>query len=77
MVVEHSSSIPASEKRTLTFAGWNSGYGYLVAIEHEGGFVTRCARCCAIHANIGQVQKGQEVAAVDVTGRATKPLLHF
>lgn len=78
VAVEHGTAILASEKGTVTFAGWNGGYGYLVAIEHEGGFVTRYAHCCAIHARVGQqVQKGQEVAAVGATGRATGPHLHF
>lgn len=78
VAAEHGTAILASEKGTVTFAGWNGGYGYLVAIEHEGGFVTRYAHCCAIHARVGQqVQKGQEVAAVGATGRATGPHLHF
>lgn len=78
VAVEHGTAILASEKGKVTFAGWNGGYGYLVAIEHEGGFVTRYAHCCAIHARVGQqVQKGQEVAAVGATGRATGPHLHF
>lgn len=78
LAAEQGTPIYASDKGTVTFAGWNGGYGYLVAIQHEGGFVTRYGHCCAIHARVGQqVLKGQQVAAVGCTGRATGPHLHF
>ncbi|KAH9310761.1 hypothetical protein KI387_025796, partial [Taxus chinensis] len=75
---ERGTPIYASDKGTVTFSGWNGCYGYLIAIQHESGFVTRYAHCCAIYAQVGQkVQKGQQVAAVGTTGRATGPHLHF
>eukprot|EP01018_Ginkgo_biloba_P015533 Gb_30821 [translate_table: standard] len=78
LAAEQGTAILASDRGTVTFAGWNGGYGYLVAVQHEGGFVTRYAHCCAIHARVGQqVQKGQHIAAVGATGRATGPHLHF
>ncbi|XP_024361263.1 uncharacterized protein [Physcomitrium patens] len=78
VAADQGTPILASDRGTVTFAGWSGGYGYLVAIQHEGGFVTRYAHCCAIHSRIGQqVLKGQQVAAVGATGRATGPHLHF
>ncbi|XP_057821174.2 uncharacterized protein LOC131033887 isoform X2 [Cryptomeria japonica] len=78
LAAEQGTPIYASYKGTVAYAGWNGGYGYLVAIQHEGGFVTRYAHCCAIHARVGQkVRKGQQVAAVGATGHATGPHLHF
>ncbi|CAK9205192.1 unnamed protein product [Sphagnum jensenii] len=78
LAADQGTPILASDRGTITFAGWSGGYGYMVAIQHEGGFVTRYAHCCAIHARIGQqVLKGQQVAAVGATGHATGPHLHF
>ncbi|KAG0600888.1 hypothetical protein M758_11G068300 [Ceratodon purpureus] len=78
VAADQGTPILASDKGTVTFAGWSGGYGYLVAIQHEGGFITRYAHCCAIHSRVGQqVVKGQQVAAVGATGRATGPHLHF
>ncbi|XP_024535767.1 uncharacterized protein LOC112348924 [Selaginella moellendorffii] len=78
LAADKGSPILASNRGLVTFAGWSGGYGYLVAIQHEGGFVTRYAHCCAIHARVGQqVSRGQRVAAVGATGHATGPHLHF
>jgi hypothetical protein len=55
LAADQGTPILASDRGTITFAGWSGGYGYMVAIQHEGGFVTRYAHCCAIHAHIGQV----------------------
>ncbi|KAJ7299399.1 hypothetical protein O6H91_07G050800 [Diphasiastrum complanatum] len=78
LAADQGTAILAADKGVVTFTGWNGGYGYLVAIQHEGGFVTRYAHCCAIHTHVGQqVSKGQQVAAVGTTGRSTGPHLHF
>ncbi|BBN19330.1 lipoprotein NlpD [Marchantia polymorpha subsp. ruderalis] len=78
LAADQGTPILASDKGTVTFAGWSGGYGYLIAIQHEGGFITRYAHCCSIHARVGQqVARGQHVAAVGSTGRSSGPHLHF
>eukprot|EP00850_Spirogloea_muscicola_P021597 SM000255S08776 [mRNA] locus=s255:41697:45182:- [translate_table: standard] len=78
LAADFGTPILASDRGMVTFAGWSGGYGYLVAIQHDGGLVTRYGHCCAIHARVGQhVSKGQQVAAVGATGHATGPHLHF
>ncbi|XP_073385960.1 uncharacterized protein [Physcomitrium patens] len=78
VAADQGTPILASDRGTVIFAGWSGGYGYLVTIQHEGGFVTRYGHCCAIHSRVGQqVVKGQQIAAVGATGRATGPHLHF
>ncbi|CAI7852367.1 unnamed protein product, partial [Closterium sp. NIES-54] len=53
-------------------------YGKLVTIAHDNGFTTRYGHCCIINARVGQrVARGQQVACVGATGRATGPHLHF
>lgn len=78
MAAEHGTPIFASERGTVMFAGWSSSYGYLLEIQHDCGFVTRYAHCCAVHAHVGQkVLKGQRLASVGSTGRSTGPHVHF
>ncbi|KAL3690268.1 hypothetical protein R1sor_016577 [Riccia sorocarpa] len=78
LAADQGSPILASDKGTVTFAGWSGRYGYLLTIQHDGGFSTRYAHCCSIHARVGQqVVRGQHVAAVGSTGRSTGPHLHF
>ncbi|KAL3678289.1 hypothetical protein R1sor_021245 [Riccia sorocarpa] len=78
LAADQGSPILASDKGTVTFAGWSGRYGYLLTIQHDGGFSTRYAHCCSIHAHVGQqVVRGQHVAAVGSTGRSTGPHLHF
>ncbi|GBG77424.1 hypothetical protein CBR_g23873 [Chara braunii] len=70
--------ILAANRGVVTFAGWSGGYGYLLTIQHNGGFSTRYGHCCAIHSRVGQkVARGQQVAAVGSTGHSTGPHLHF
>ncbi|CAM6085165.1 unnamed protein product [Calypogeia fissa] len=78
IAAERGTPILASDQGTVTFAGWSDRYGYLIAIQHEGGFITRYAHCCAIHASVGQkVACGQPIAAVGSTGHSTGLHLHF
>lgn len=78
VAAEPGTPILAADRGVVTHAGWNGGYGQLVAIQHEGGFVTRYAHCMHIMAQPGQhVARGQRVAAVGETGAANGPHLHF
>ncbi|WP_352420469.1 M23 family metallopeptidase [Proteiniborus sp.] len=70
--------INAADGGTVTFAGKNGSYGYMVEINHGGGFTTRYAHCSKLYVKKGdKVYKGQKIAAVGNTGRSTGPHLHF
>ncbi len=72
------SSIKAADGGTVTFAGWSGSYGYMVDIDHGGGFTTRYAHCSEIYVSVGEkVYQGKVIAAVGSTGVATGPHLHF
>ena len=64
----------------VEFFGWRAGYGNMVDVRHNGGYLSRYAHFSRIAAGI---RKGKEVDAGDVvgyvgqTGHATGPHLHF
>lgn len=56
----------------------NTGYGYLVVIDHGNGYQTYYAHCSDIYVSVGQsVSKGQNISAVGSTGNSTGNHLHF
>ncbi len=62
----------------VTFAGYDEGYGKLVAIDHGYGYSTRLAHNSQIYTKVGQrVSKWDIVASVGNTGRSTGPHLHY
>lgn len=71
--------IAAADSGYVSFAGWdNTGYGYMVMINHGNGFVTVYAHLSAYYVDPGQpVSRGQIIAAMGSTGRSTGPHLHF
>lgn len=70
--------IKAADGGTVTFAGWRGAYGYMVQIDHGGGFITRYAHCSKIYVKKGEkVYKDKTIAAVGNTGRSTGPHVHF
>jgi murein DD-endopeptidase MepM/ murein hydrolase activator NlpD len=64
----------------VEFSGWRAGYGNMVDVRHNGGYVSRYAHFSRIAAGIRkgkQVDQGDVVGYVGQTGHATGPHLHF
>ena len=74
----HGTPIHATADGVVTFAGWQSGYGRLVKIQHEFGIETRYAHNSKIYVKKGQrVSRGDRIAAMGNTGRSTGTHLHY
>ena len=68
----------AADGGTVTYAGWMSGYGYLVQINHGNGYVTYYGHNSRLTVSVGQkVYKGQQIAKVGSTGNSTGNHCHF
>ena len=68
----------AADGGTVTYAGWMSGYGYLVRINHGNGYETYYGHNSSLTASVGQhVYKGQQIARVGSTGNSTGNHCHF
>lgn len=62
----------------VTFAGYKSGYGYMVDVTHGDGYVTRYAHNARVLVKQGDtVARGQRLATMGSTGRSTGPHVHF
>ena len=71
-------AVMASSGGTVTRAGWGSGYGYVVYIQHADGRETRYGHLSKVLVSAGQqVSQGQKIALSGNTGRSTGPHLHF
>lgn len=71
-------AVMASSGGTVSVAGWQNGYGYVVYINHPDGRQTRYGHLSKILVSAGQkVQQGQKIALSGNTGRSTGPHLHF
>ncbi|MBE9635337.1 DUF5930 domain-containing protein [Salipiger mangrovisoli] len=74
----HGTAIYATADGVVTHAGWMSGYGRLVKVQHEFGIETRYAHMSKINVKVGQrVSRGQQVGAMGNTGRSTGTHLHY
>ena len=59
-------------------AGWGSGYGYVIYIEHEDGRQTRYGHLSKVLVKTGQeVRQGDRIALSGSTGNVSGPHLHF
>lgn len=71
-------AVMASSGGTVTVAGWQSGYGYVVYINHPDGRQTRYGHLSKVLVSVGQkVKQGEKIALSGNTGRSTGPHLHF
>lgn len=63
---------------TVAKAGWGSGYGYVVYIDHADGRQTRYGHLSKVLVTAGQtVKQGEKIALSGNTGVSTGPHLHF
>lgn len=70
--------IYATGDGTVEDAGWESGYGNCVVIDHGYGYKTRYAHMSRIGVRRGEkVIRGQVIGAVGNTGKSTGPHLHY
>lgn len=70
--------IYAADGGTVTYAGWMSGYGYLVIINHGNGYETYYGHNSDLVVSVGQhVYQGQQVAKMGSTGNSTGNHCHF
>ncbi len=76
--VPYGTPIYAAEDGIVTLAKWSGNYGYLVKIQHSGGFETRYAHCSRFACDVGdEVKKGDLIAYVGSTGNSTGPHVHL
>lgn len=74
----YNSDIKAADGGVVTYAGWMSGYGNFVMINHENGYQTGYGHCASLTVNVGdRVAKGDVIAKMGNTGRSTGTHLHF
>ena len=71
-------AVVASSGGVVAKAGWGSGYGYVVYINHPDGRQTRYAHNSKVLVSAGQtVSQGQKIALSGNTGISSGPHVHF
>lgn len=71
-------AVMASSAGTVAKAGWGSGYGYVVYINHADGRQTRYGHLSKVLVSAGQkVSQGQKIALSGNTGVSSGPHVHF
>ena len=70
--------IVSTKEGIVSTAGWVSGFGNYVAINHPDGSFSEYGHCSVLTVTKGvKVNKGQTIALVGSTGNSTGPHLHF
>jgi murein DD-endopeptidase MepM/ murein hydrolase activator NlpD len=71
--------VKAVDGGTVAYVGNElRGYGNLVLIKHEGGWISAYAHCETLLVKQGEkVSRGQDIAKVGATGGVSEPQLHF
>jgi len=75
---DYGSPIFATADGVVTYAGWESGYGRLIKIEHAFGIETRYGHLSQIRVDVGQkVSRGDRIGDMGNSGRSTGTHLHY
>ena len=71
-------SVAAAQAGRVVLAGWQSGYGYMVIIDHGGYWRTLYGHLDDYTVTVGQhVPAGYQIGYMGETGNTTGPHLHF
>ena len=74
----HGTPVYSTADGVVIHAGWLSGYGKLVKIQHQFGIETRYAHLSKFRVKVGQrVSRGQRIGDMGNTGRSTGTHLHY
>lgn len=75
---DYGDPVAAADGGVVITAGWISGYGKTVIIEHDGTYSTLYGHNSELLVSEGEtVRKGQIIAKVGETGYTTGPVSHF
>ena len=78
VVAPQGTPIEAPAAGTVVSAGWSTGYGNTVTLDHGFGLMTRYAHASRLLVRPGQrVARGERIALVGNTGLATSSHLHY
>lgn len=72
-------AVSAAENGVVVYSGSDlKGYGNLVLMRHDGGYMTAYAHMHSVGVSKGQViKRGQSIGSVGSTGSVSTPQLHF
>ncbi len=78
LAVPSGTAVHASAAGVVTKAGWNKAYGYMVVIDHNGGYSTLYGHNSKLLVRVGdKVNQGQVIARSGSTGWSTGPHVHY
>ena len=78
MAGDYGTSIYATADGTVTYAGWENGYGRLIKIRHIHGIETRYGHLSQIDVTVGQkISRGEKIGDMGNSGRSTGTHLHY
>lgn len=78
IAVGYGTPVKAAGKGIVTYAGWLSGYGNVVMINHGYGITSVYGHNSQLLVKVGQtVNRGDVIAKSGSTGRSTGPHVHF
>ncbi len=75
---DYGTPIYAPGDGTVTQAGWESGYGRMITVQHAFGIETRYAHLSQIRVTVGErVSLGDQIGDMGNSGRSTGTHLHY
>ena len=77
-MVSEQSAIMAADRGKVVFAGWKTGYGNCIIIDHQNGYSTLYGHMSQLTVSENEnVEKGEKIGVMGRTGNATGVHLHF
>ena len=78
MAAPSGTAVVAAAGGTVVHAGWYSGYGRLVVLDHGNRYETYYGHLSRVDVIEGQsIHRGERIGAVGSSGRSTGPHLHY